>query len=239
MAGARSAGVLTSTTTAVPEEVRAPEALPPPIQPPAAPPVAPSKPRPTPRPIPRPAGPSDEDTDEEVLAAIAAGDQAALRLLYQRHAPWLSVRLRRRCADPEAVADALQDTFVAAWRSAGQWRGDGEVGAWLWGIAARRLVSIVRRRRVALHLTEEDLAAALGSVPSVEDQLLVSGEFGALACALDRLSPQMRAVVQATIVDGLTTREAAGLLGIPENTVKTRLHRARVRLREELMAGWA
>jgi RNA polymerase sigma factor (sigma-70 family) len=174
--------------------------------------------------------------DDELIAAIAAGDNAALRLLYQRHAPWLSVRLRRRCADPEVVADALQDTFVAAWRSAGQWRGTARSGP---GCGGSRRVSSVRRRRVTLHLTEEDLAAALGSVPSVEDQLLVSGEFGALAGALQRLSPQMRAVVQATIVDGLTTREAAGLLGIPENTVKTRLHRARARLREELMAGWA
>ena len=215
MAGARNASVL---------DDRAPD--PPPIPP-------------KPRTASTPPDPSGTVGDGELVAAIAAGDNNALRLLYQRHAPWLSVRLRRRCADPEVVADALQDTFVAAWRSAGQWRGDGEVGAWLWGIAARRLVSAVRRRRVTLHLTEEDLAAALGSVPSVEDQLLVSGEFGALAGALERLSPQMRAVVQATIVDGLTTREAAGLLGIPENTVKTRLHRARIRLREELMAGWA
>jgi RNA polymerase sigma-70 factor (ECF subfamily) len=215
MAGARSAGVL---------DHRAPEA-----------PATPPRPRTTAP----PADPSGSVGDGELIAAIAAGDNSALRLLYQRHAPWLSVRLRRRCADPEVVADALQDTFVAAWRSAGQWRGDGEVGAWLWGIAARRLVSAVRRRRVTLQLTEEDLSAALGCVPSVEDQLLVNGEYGALADALERLSPQMRAVVQATVVEGLTTREAAGLLGIPENTVKTRLHRARIRLREELMAGWA
>ena len=49
------------------------------------------------------------------------------------------------CADPDAVDDVLQDTFVAVWKGAERWRGDGEVAAWLWGIAARRLVSRLRR----------------------------------------------------------------------------------------------
>ena len=59
-------------------------------------------------------------------------------------------------------------------------------------------------------------------------------EYGDLGAALGRLSPEMRAVVQVTVLDGLTSREAARLLGIPENTVKTRLHRAKARLREDL-----
>ena len=53
-----------------------------------------------------------------------------------------------------------------------------------------------------------------------------------MGLALARLSPEMRAVVQATVLDGLTTREAAQLLGVPRNTVKTRLHRAKAQLRE-------
>jgi RNA polymerase sigma-70 factor (ECF subfamily) len=59
-------------------------------------------------------------------------------------------------------------------------------------------------------------------------------EHGDLAGALDRLSPELRAVLQATVLDGLTTREAARLLGIPSGTVKTRLMRARRQLREGL-----
>ena len=51
------------------------------------------------------------------------------------------------------------------------------------------------------------------------------------------LSPELRAVMQATVLDGLTTREAARLLGIPQNTVKTRAHRARARLRASLLEG--
>ena len=69
---------------------------------------------------------------------MAGGDEDALRRLYERHAAWLAARLSRRCADRDAVADALQDTFVAAWKGAGKFRGDGEVPAWLWGIARRQ-----------------------------------------------------------------------------------------------------
>ena len=79
--------------------------------------------------------------DPELLAALVGGDLSAMRLLYDRHAPWLSARLARRCNNPDAVADVLQDTFMALWKGAERWRGDGEVGAWLWGIAVRRLVS--------------------------------------------------------------------------------------------------
>jgi DNA-directed RNA polymerase specialized sigma24 family protein len=82
--------------------------------------------------------------DPELLAAVAGGDLGALRVLYDRNAPWLSVRLTRRCNNPEVVADVLQDTFLALWKGAERWRGDGEVAAWLWGIAARRLVSRLR-----------------------------------------------------------------------------------------------
>src|SRR6478609_3619054 len=85
-------------------------------------------------------------TDEALLQAIAGGDRAALRLLYERHAPWLTLRLARRCADPDTVDDAVQDTFVAVWRSAARYDGRGAVGAWIWGIGVRRLIDAVRRR---------------------------------------------------------------------------------------------
>ncbi|WP_308458157.1 sigma factor, partial [Streptomyces sp. FM008] len=80
-----------------------------------------------------------EENDAALLRAVAAGDQAALARLYDRHAGWLQVRLTRRCPDPETVREVLQDTFVTVWRSAGAHRG-GEAGGWLWTIAARRLV---------------------------------------------------------------------------------------------------
>jgi RNA polymerase sigma-70 factor, ECF subfamily len=67
-----------------------------------------------------------------------------------------------------------------------------------------------------------------------EEELLLAVEHGDLAGALARLSPELRAVVQATVLDGLSTREASVLLGIPVGTVKTRAMRARRQLREEL-----
>lgn len=177
--------------------------------------------------------------DAELLAAVAGGDLAAMRLLYDRHAPWLSARLTRRCNSPEAVADVLQDTFVVLWKGAERWRGDGEVAAWLWGIAIRRLMSRLRGRREALVLPLEEVAAAGSPEPSVEERVLLDVEYGDLGTALMKLSPEMRAVVQATLLDGLTTREAARLLGIPANTVKTRLHRAKAQLRQNLTEGLA
>ena len=69
---------------------------------------------------------------------------------------------------------------------------------------------------------------------SAEDAALVGVEHGDLAGALETLSPELRAVVQATVLDGLSTREAGRLLGIPSGTVKTRMLRARHQLREAL-----
>lgn len=170
-------------------------------------------------------------TDAEVLAAVAAGDRRALATLYERHAPWLTLRLARRCGDPGTVDEVIQDTFLAVWKGAGRYGGEGEVGAWVWGIAIRRLIDHVRRRRPTPVAT---VAAPRSCDPSAEEQLLLRVEHGELGGALHRLSPELRAVVQATILDGLTTREAARLLGVPAGTVKTRAMRARAQLREAL-----
>jgi RNA polymerase sigma-70 factor (ECF subfamily) len=169
--------------------------------------------------------------DEALVRAVADGDRAALHALYERHAPWLTLRLARRCADPDTVDDAVQDTFVAVWRSAKRYEGHGAVGAWIWGIGVRRLIDAIRRRPPREFTSHEPAA---DEAPSAEEQVLLDVEHGDLGGALNRLSPELRAVVQATILDGLTTREAGQLLGIPAGTVKTRMMRARARLREEL-----
>ena len=176
-----------------------------------------------------------ERSDAELLAALAEDDLGALRELYTRHSPWLSVRLSRRCADRDLVADALQDCFTAVWRGAARWRGDGEVAGWLWGIAFRRLVSRLRSRPDALLVPLESWDVRTES--SAEERVLLGIEYGDLGAALGRLSPEMRAVVQATVLDGLSSKEAARLLGIPQNTVKTRLHRAKAHLRQDLAGG--
>jgi RNA polymerase sigma-70 factor (ECF subfamily) len=179
-----------------------------------------------------------ERADEELMAAVAGGSTAALEELYRRHAAWLTLRLTRRCGDPALVDEVLQDTFVAVWKGAGRYGGSGAVGAWLWGIAVRRLVDALRRRPTpAVPLDAVPDAVAGGGrhvVESAEDRVLLGVEHGDLAGALARLSPELRVVVQATVLDGLTTREAGRLLGLPAGTVKTRMMRARRALREEL-----
>jgi RNA polymerase sigma-70 factor (ECF subfamily) len=177
-------------------------------------------------------------TDAELLVAIAEADRGALRELHERHVPWLRARLRRRCADNDVVAEALQDTFVAVWRSAAKWDGGGEPAAWMWGIAIRRLIGVLRKRNRWLPTTNRvpgvDAGRSDEVVVAAEEQVLLGIEHGALAGALGGLSPELRAVVQATVLDGLTTREAGRLLGIPAGTVKTRMARARVQLRGAL-----
>ena len=168
-------------------------------------------------------------SDVDLLAAIGDGDGAALRALYDRHAPWLIVRLSRRCADPSIVEEVVQDTFLAVWKGARRYAGSGEVAAWIWGIGIRRFVDRLRRQR-----TSTLLAGLRGTEPSAEDRVLLGIEHGDLAGAIEHLSPELRAVVRATILDGLTAREAGHLLGIPSGTVKTRLMRARRELREAL-----
>ncbi len=169
--------------------------------------------------------------DGELVAAVGDGDRAAFRALYDRHAPWVVLRLSRRFADPGTVDEVLQDTFLSVWRGAGRYRGQGEVGAWIWGIAIRRLIDHLRRRPTPVALPDDAFAAE----SSAEERVLLGVEHGDLAGALHRLSPELRAVVQATVLDGLTTREAARLLGIPAGTVKTRMMRARAQLREALI----
>lgn len=169
-------------------------------------------------------------SDAELVAAVAAGDRGGLRALHERHTPWLLARLRRRCADDDVVAEALQDTWVAVWRTP-SWDGSGAVGAWLWGIAIRRLIGVLRHRnrweRVVAP-TNDELEV------SAEDRVLLGVEHGDLAGALRSLSPELRAVVQATVLDGLSTKETAQLLGIPNGTVKSRLSRARIEMRGAL-----
>jgi RNA polymerase sigma-70 factor (ECF subfamily) len=169
--------------------------------------------------------------DASLVRAVAAGDRDALSMLYGRHAPWLVLRLTRRCNDRHLVDEAVQDTFVAVWRGARRWDGRGEVAAWIWGIGIRRLIDQLRSRPRA---TAELVDADSEREPSAEERVLLGVEYGDLADALSRLSPELRAVVQATVLDGLTTREAGRLLGLPTGTVKTRMMRAKAQLREAL-----
>jgi RNA polymerase sigma-70 factor (ECF subfamily) len=93
-------------------------------------------------------------------------------------------------------------------------------------------VSRLRTRGVAAAVFEK-----AGTVPAAEDQVLLSVEYGDIGQALARLSPEMRAVIQAVVLDGLSAKEAAQLLQVPVSSVKTRLYRAKAHLRAALAEG--
>ncbi len=154
------------------------------------------------------------------MRLVAKGDRAAFEELYRRTSPWIAVRLRRRCADDQIVAEVMQETYLSVWRAAGAFAGasvDGTAVGWLWTIAARRLIDAFRRR-----------------APPVEDEVLAGVVGDDVGDALRQLAPELRQVLQAMVLDGLTVRETAVLLGVPEGTVKTRARRARIAMREAL-----
>lgn len=171
------------------------------------------------------------------MRRIARGDRAAFDELYLRTSPWLAVRLARRCRDRDLVAEVVQETYLTVWRAAGSFVDAGhaaEAGAlgWLWTIAARRLVDALRRREREARPVP---MAVIDTVsPAAEDEALRASLDEAMVGALRRLAPELRQVMQAMVLDGLSVRETSILLGIPEGTVKTRARRARLALREAL-----
>lgn len=169
--------------------------------------------------------------DAALIRAVAAADVAALRCLYDRHVPWLVARLRQRCFDDALVADAVEDTFLAVWKGAGRWRDEGDVAAWIWGIGVRQLVTHLRR---AGRQARPDPFPTVPGSASAEERVLEQVSFGEVGATLSRLSPELLEVVQAMVFDGLTAREAARMLGLPEGTVKGRIRKAKAVLRAEL-----
>ncbi|GAA3497299.1 RNA polymerase sigma factor [Streptomyces prasinosporus] len=178
-------------------------------------------------------------SDGELLRAVTAdGRPARLR----GAVPAVRAVADRAHAQPGAptralVDDVVQETFLAVWRGTARWREDAagaDAAGWLWRIASRRLVDALRGAGARGRLRQALARLRHRDEVSAEERVLAGVEHGDLAGALVRLSPELRAVLQATVVDGLTTREAAVLLGIPPGTVKTRAMRARRQLREAL-----
>jgi len=169
--------------------------------------------------------------DDELIAAIAAGDDAALRELFGRHATWLAVRLRS-LLPPADTEDVLQETFLAVWQGARRYQPTGAPGGWLWGIARRQAALYLRRRGPAgVELTDtgghfDDPAEAVVAGVAIERALGPDG------------SPE-REVWRLVYVEDRPVAEAAELLGVPVGTVKSRAHRVRRLLRAALRSGTA
>lgn len=167
--------------------------------------------------------------DDELIAAMAAGDDTALRELFDRHASWLAVRLRT-ALPADDVEDVLQETFLAGWRGAGQYRPAGAAGGWLWGIARRQAALLLRRRGPATQqfISDQEDGTDLAEAALVRRDL---------ADAVAGLGAPEAEVWRLLYVEGRPVAEVAELTGVPEGTVKSRAYRARRLLRAALLGG--
>jgi RNA polymerase sigma-70 factor (ECF subfamily) len=170
--------------------------------------------------------------DDELIAAVAGGDDVALRELFSRHAPWLATRLRAVLPTAD-VEDVLQELFLGVWRGARGYRGDG-VGAWLWGIGRRQAALWLRRRGQAESVLAAFIAADAGPPADEADVVLARAE---LADAVETLGPEgspHRETWRLMYVEERPVAEVAELMGVPAGTVKSRAHHARRLLRAAL-----
>lgn len=175
--------------------------------------------------------------DDDVLRRSAAGDGSAFEQFVTRHEAWL-LRYARAIGGPDAAEELLQDTFIAAWRGAASFSGGASAGARPWLMAiARNAHKRTFRHRVGEPAGHESLesieslarAGGWGSEgPEAEIDRLVQRR--ALSLALDRLPPDEREALVLRDLEGWTGDETARRLGISLAALKSRLHRARLRL---------
>jgi RNA polymerase sigma-70 factor (ECF subfamily) len=170
--------------------------------------------------------------DDELIRAVAGGDDAALRTLYQRHAPWLAARLRAALPAPD-VEDVLQETFLGAWRGAAGYR-PGTAGGRLWGIARRQAALWLRRRGAATPLLVALDALDPPDAGDPADTVVTRLTLAEAVAALGPDGSPEREVWRLLCVEDLPVAEVAALLGIAPGTVKSRAHRARRILRAAL-----
>src|SRR3954470_19224741 len=170
--------------------------------------------------------------NDELIAAVAGGDDVALRELFSRHAPWRAGRVWAVLPAAD-VEDVLQETFLAVWRGAGGYRREG-AGGWLWGIARRQAALWLRRRG-----RPEGLLAALpvGAEPVAPDPSDAALTRAELAGAVQELGPEGRATWRLMYVEDRSVAEVAELMGVPEGTVKSRAYHVRRLMRAALSRG--
>ncbi len=166
------------------------------------------------------------DPDRELVQRIAAQDQDALQILYARHAPGLLRYLTARIGEARLAEEALQDVMLAAWRGASRFRGECRVYTWLLSIARRCAINAYHRQVVP---ASRDLPFGDEAIPAA--WLDAPGRYHDLAAALQALPAEQSEVIELVFYHGLSLAETARVLQVAPGTVKSRLHRARIRLR--------
>lgn len=183
---------------------------------------------------------------DDLLARLRAHDEAAIRALIQQHNQRLYRIARGILRDDVEAEDALQEAYLKAFSHLDTFEEHAAIGTWLCRIVMNEALGRLRRRRPTLDWTamEESIPSAeivrLSSNPSRPDPERAVAQRQIrllLERAIDRLPDDFRVVLIARTVEELSVQETAALLGIREETVKTRLHRARLLLRRTLEAA--
>lgn len=171
--------------------------------------------------------------DAEVIRNAADGDRTAFAEIVELHQAAV-FRFARSIARTDTEAeDALQETFLSAWRNAESFRGDASLRTWLLTIARNAVLRLQRRRvdepEEMQPLEELGLAAGLGE-ESPENHALRNEARDVLTRALHELNVADREILLLRDVEGLSGADVAAVLGVELAAMKTRLHRARLRL---------
>jgi RNA polymerase sigma-70 factor (ECF subfamily) len=170
-----------------------------------------------------------ERTDEELVQSIAAGDKFAMQILFIRHRDRINRFIQRFTRDECLAEDALSELFLDVWRKAGSFEGECQVATWLLAIARNKTLALLRQRKfVALDETEAGLIEDPTDNP--ESALDKKSHSTLLQKCLKVLSPNHRQIIDLVYYQSKSIQEAAEVIGIPLNTVKTRMFYARNQL---------
>lgn len=175
-------------------------------------------------------------TDAQLVVHALAGSQPAFQEIvrrYQRPVHNLTLRIVR---DPALAEDLAQETFLKAFRSLGSFDTARRFSSWILRIAHNGALDALRRRRGDVVFEDAGEGPA---VPPPPDPVETAALGEALTAALDALRPEFRAAVVLRYQQGCSYDEIAAVMGIPEGTAKTFVHRARKLMAESLAAaGW-
>lgn len=177
------------------------------------------------------------------VEALKAGDRAEFARLVEAYSGNIYRLAIKMLNNPQDAEDILQETFIKAFRYIGGFDGRSKLSTWLYRIATNEALMFLRRRHPDVVSMDEPVETMEGEVEPVqvvdwcclpEDELLSSEGRAYLDRAVDSLPHGLRVVFLLRDIEGLSTRETAEVLDLSETAVKTRLSRARLRLREDL-----
>jgi RNA polymerase sigma-70 factor (ECF subfamily) len=184
-----------------------------------------------------------EQEETFTINALREGDREAFAAMVDLYSPPLYRLVMRMLGNPQEAEDALQETFLQAFRNINQFEGRSRLSTWLYRIATNQALMKLRKREPDFVSVDEPIETTEGgSLPRqlrdwccLPEQEFMSSEASRhLDHAIQELSPALRAAFILRDLQEFSTREAAEILEISESAVKTRLLRARLELRERL-----